>query len=73
MRFNGLRYLLIEDSKLLKEIPELPESIRSVNAANCISLNSQSIRNLFDQVPSSLQDIKKKKKKQFCLPFQILY
>ena len=59
MRFNGLRYLLIEDSKLLKEIPELPESIRSVNAANCISLNSQSIRNLFDQVPSSLQDIKK--------------
>ena len=71
MRFNGLRYLLIEDSKFLKEIPELPESIRSVYASNCISLNSQSIRNLFDQVPSSLQDIKNKK--QFCLPFQILY
>ena len=54
MRFNGLSYLLIEDSKFLKEIPELPKSIRSVYASNCISLNSQSIRNLFDQVPSSL-------------------
>ncbi|KAF3976325.1 hypothetical protein CMV_000476 [Castanea mollissima] len=49
MRFNGLGYLLIEDSKFLKEIPELPESIKSVCASNCISLNSQSIRNLFDQ------------------------
>ena len=70
MRFNGLRYLLIEDFKLLKKIPKLPESIRYVYALNCTSLNSKSLRELFLQVPFSLQDIKKKK---ICLPFQILY
>ena len=67
MRFNGLHFLLIEDSKFLKKIPKLPESIRSVYASNCISLNSQSLRKLFLQVPLSLKVIKK----QFWLPFQI--
>ena len=59
MRFNGLHFLLIEDSKFLKKIPKLPESIRSVYASNCISLNSQSLRKLFLQVPLSLKVIKK--------------
>ena len=53
MRFNGLHFLLIEDSKFLKKIPKLPESVRSVYAPNCISLNSQSLRKLFLQVPLS--------------------
>ena len=53
MRFNGLHFLLIQDSKLFKKIPKLPESIRSVYAPNCISLNSQSLRKLFLQVPFS--------------------
>ena len=64
MRFNGSRCLLIEDSKFLKKIPKLSESIRSAYASNCISLNSKSLKELFLQVPFSLQ---------FCLPFQILY
>ena len=54
MRFNGLNFLLIEDSMLLKKIPKLPESIRSVYVSNCISLNSKSLRKLFLQVPLSL-------------------
>ena len=57
MRFNGLDFLLIEDSKFLKKIPKLPESIRSVYAPNCISLNLQSLRKLFLQVPLSLKVI----------------
>ena len=36
MRFNGSRCLLIEDSKFLKKIPKLSESIRSAYASNCI-------------------------------------
>ena len=51
MRFNGLNFLLIEDSKFLRKVPKLPESIRSVYASNCISLNSQSLTKLFLQVP----------------------
>ena len=51
LRFNGLRYLVIEDSKFLKTIPKLPKSIRYVDASNCISLNSQSLTKLFLQVP----------------------
>ena len=54
MRFNGLNFLLIQDFKYLKKIPKLPESMRSVHASNCISLNSQSLRKLFLQVPLSL-------------------
>ena len=53
MRFNGLDFLLIEDSMFLKKIPKLPESIRSVYVSNCISLNSNSLRKLFLQVPLS--------------------
>nr|POE54587.1 putative wrky transcription factor 19 [Quercus suber] len=55
MRFNGLRDLLIEDSKFLKTIPKLPKSIRSVDASNCISLNSQSLRKLFFQFGRNLE------------------
>ncbi|KAF3961513.1 hypothetical protein CMV_013873 [Castanea mollissima] len=54
MRFNGLNFLLIEDSKFLKKIPKLPESIRSVYVANCISLNSQSLTKLFLQFGRNL-------------------
>ena len=54
MRFNGLHFLLIEDSKFFKKIPKLPESIRSVYVSNCVLLNSQSIKKLFLQVPLSL-------------------
>ena len=44
MRFNGLDFLLIEDSKFFKKIPKLLESIRSVYVSNYILLNSQSVR-----------------------------
>ena len=54
IRFNRLNYLLIGDSKFLKKIPKLPESIRQVDARNCISLNSESLRKLILQVPLSL-------------------
>uniref|UniRef100_A0A7N2MJ08 TIR domain-containing protein n=1 Tax=Quercus lobata TaxID=97700 RepID=A0A7N2MJ08_QUELO len=49
IRFNRLNFLLIKDSKFLKKIPKLPESIRQVNATNCISLNSESLRKLILQ------------------------
>ncbi|XP_050274289.1 disease resistance protein RUN1-like [Quercus robur] len=48
-RFNRLNYLRIQDSKFIKKIPKLPESIRQVNATNCISLNSESLRKLILQ------------------------
>ena len=51
IRFNRLNYLLIGDSEFLKKIPKLPESIREVNATNCISLNLESSRKLILQVP----------------------
>ena len=54
IRFNRLNYLVIRDSKFLKKIPKLPESIREVDATNCISLNSESLRKLILQVPLSL-------------------
>ncbi|KAL4634400.1 hypothetical protein ACB092_04G196800 [Castanea dentata] len=54
MRFNGLDFLLIEDSKFLKKIPKLPESIRSVYAPNCIWLNLQSLRKLLLQFGRNL-------------------
>ena len=54
IRFNRLNGLLIQDSKFLKKIPKLPESIRKVDAKNCISLNSESLRKLILQVPLSL-------------------
>ena len=54
IRFNRLSGLLIDDSKFLKKIPKLPESIKQVDATNCISLNSESLRKLILQVPLSL-------------------
>ena len=54
VRFNSLNWLVIRDSKFLKKIPKLPESIREVDATNCISLNSESFRKLILQVPLSL-------------------
>ena len=53
IRFNELQSLLIRESKFLKKIPKLPKNIRRVDASNCISLNSQSLRKLFLQVPLS--------------------
>ena len=50
IRFNRLNWLLIRDSKFLKKIPKLPESIRQVDATSCISLNSESLRKLILQV-----------------------
>ncbi|XP_050274384.1 disease resistance protein RUN1-like [Quercus robur] len=49
IRFNRLNWLVIRDSKFLKKIPKLPESIRLVDATNCISLNSESLRKLILQ------------------------
>ena len=57
IRFDRLEYLAIEDSKFLKKIPKLPESIRRVDAKNCISLNSESLRKLILQVRLSLKVI----------------
>ena len=51
IRFNRLNWLVFYDSKFLKKIPKLPESIREVDATNCISLNSESSRKLILQVP----------------------
>ena len=56
MRFNGLDFLLIEDSMFLKKISKLPESIRSMYVSNCISLNSKSLRNLLLQVHLSYKE-----------------
>ena len=50
IRFNRLSWLLIKDSKFLKNIPKLPESIRQVDARNCISMNSESFKKLILQV-----------------------
>ena len=51
---NTLCWLVIRNSKFLQEIPRLSESIRCVDASNCISLNSQSLSKLLVQVPLSL-------------------
>ncbi|XP_030958296.1 disease resistance-like protein DSC1 [Quercus lobata] len=54
IRFNRLNYLVIQDSKFLKKIPKLSESIRQVDATNCISLNSESLRKLILQFGRNL-------------------
>ncbi|KAL0005851.1 hypothetical protein SO802_013412 [Lithocarpus litseifolius] len=54
IRFNRLNWLQIWDSKFLKKIPKLPESIRQVDARNCISLNSESLRKLILQFGRNL-------------------
>ena len=58
IRFNRLRRLVIRDSSFLKEIPNLPESIRRVDASNYFSLNSQSLSKLSLQVSLSLLKLK---------------
>ena len=57
VKFSRLQYLQIRDSKFLQKIPKLPESIRVVYLINCISLKSESVRELFLQVPLSLKVI----------------
>ena len=57
VKFNRLQLLQIRNSKFLQKIPKLPESIRDVRAINCISLNSKLVRELFLQVPLSLEVI----------------
>nr|XP_023914306.1 TMV resistance protein N-like [Quercus suber] len=54
IRFNRLHSLVFQDSKFLKKIPKLPESIREVNATNCISLNSKALRKLILQFGRNL-------------------
>ena len=54
IRFNRLNLLVIQDCKFLKEIPKLPEGVRRIEASNCISLNSESLRKLILQVPLPL-------------------
>ncbi|XP_030936167.1 disease resistance-like protein DSC1 [Quercus lobata] len=61
IKFNILQGLLIRDSKFLKKIPKLPEGIRRIDAKNCISLNSESLRKLILQFGRKLglpQDMK---------------
>ncbi|XP_030959236.1 TMV resistance protein N-like [Quercus lobata] len=55
VKFNRLQLLQIRDSKLLQKIPKLLESIREVWAINCISLNSESVRELFLQLRRKLE------------------
>uniref|UniRef100_A0A7N2L437 TIR domain-containing protein n=1 Tax=Quercus lobata TaxID=97700 RepID=A0A7N2L437_QUELO len=54
IRFNRLDFLVMQDFKFLKKIPKLPESIKEVNATNCISLNSESLRKLILQFGRNL-------------------
>ena len=53
IKFDSLEFLVNEDSKFLKKIPKLPESITQVDATNCILLNSKYLRKLFLQVTLS--------------------
>ncbi|KAL4631838.1 hypothetical protein ACB092_04G006400 [Castanea dentata] len=54
IRFNRLNWLLIQNSKFLKKIPKLPKSIREVDAINCDSLKSESLRKLILQFGRNL-------------------
>ncbi|KAK7838788.1 hypothetical protein CFP56_019081, partial [Quercus suber] len=49
-RFPRLKSLDIRDCKLLREIQGLPQSIRSVEAGNCMLLDTQSPSGLLSQV-----------------------
>ena len=53
-RFARLRRLGIKSCKQLQKIPRLPQSIRTVCAMNCKSLNSQSLSCSLSQVSLSL-------------------
>ncbi|KAL0007569.1 hypothetical protein SO802_009071 [Lithocarpus litseifolius] len=48
-RFPRLLRLKIEDYKKLREIPRLPQSIRTVNARDCDRLDTQSSSRLLNQ------------------------
>nr|POE59821.1 hypothetical protein CFP56_74559 [Quercus suber] len=48
-RFTTLRHLSISNCKKLREIPRLPQSIRSVSASNCDRLDTQSSSRLLIQ------------------------
>ncbi|XP_030963951.1 disease resistance protein TAO1-like [Quercus lobata] len=48
-RFARLQYLYIRDCKKLREIPRLPQSIRTVDALRCYRLDPQSLSRLWNQ------------------------
>ena len=75
IKFNKLCWLQIRHCKSFKKIPKLPESIREIDASNCISLDSQSLSKSLFQVSLSLSLSLSLKviKKYFWLPFQIPY
>ena len=52
-RFTTLRQLLLSNCKELREIPRLPQSIRTVDAQYCDRLDSQSSSRLLNQVSLS--------------------
>ena len=52
-RFTTLQELYISDCKKLREIPRLPQSIRTVDAQNCDRLDTQSSSRLLNQVSLS--------------------
>ncbi|KAL0007570.1 hypothetical protein SO802_009072 [Lithocarpus litseifolius] len=53
-RFARLQNLYIRNCKKLREIPRLPQSIRTVDALRCYRLDSQSLRRLWNQRYDSL-------------------
>ena len=53
-KFARLQYLYIRDCKKLREIPRLPQSIRTVDALRCYRLDPQSLSRLWNQVSLSL-------------------
>ena len=52
-RFIRLQFLEIQNCKKLREIPRLPQSIRTVCATNCDRLDTQSLSRLLNQVSLS--------------------
>ena len=52
-RFTTLQELYISDCKKLRELPRLPQSIRTVDAQNCDRLDTQSSSRLLNQVSLS--------------------
>ena len=52
-RFTRLRQLFLTNCKKLREIPRLPQSIRTVVATNCDRLDTQSSSRLLNQVSLS--------------------
>ncbi|XP_030962291.1 TMV resistance protein N-like [Quercus lobata] len=65
-RFTKLKFLEIQDCKELREIPRLPQSIRTVCATNCDRLDTQpssSLLNLFREIlgnlPNTVDEIPK--------------